>query len=141
MIRLLALLTLLGSSHAQSQEITLDHIKQAICQVETGTVWIAPGKIKGRWQQGEAGEIGPWQMLPAVLMERGFDPDLVRSSARLAEQAFIAHFRYLTARTPSIHEAVAAYHRGLGGRSRLAAKAYAGRVVNLAHRLAQEAAR
>ena len=136
--RLLALFLCAACQGTYAQEITLHHICQAICQIETGTVWIAPGKVEGRWQEGEAGEIGPWQTLPEVAREMGYDPEHIRHSARSCERLFLARMEYLIARTTTLKEAAAAYHGGLRGRNRSYAKAYATRALNLATRLATE---
>lgn len=132
MIRFLLALCLIPSLQSAETHVTIDQITAAVCQIETGTIYLAPGKVAGHYLRGEAGEIGPWQTLPAVLRERGFDPLLVKSSTRLAEQAFISQLAYLESKTSSLRDAIAAYHRGLGGRNRKDAKAYAERVINLA---------
>lgn len=98
------------------QEPTVEQIAAAIAQIETGAHW------DGR--KGKAGEVGRWQILPAVLRERG-----ASSSGNYRD--FERVYSYFRTHTKSWQEACAAYHRGLGGTHKKAAKDYAQRVEAL----------
>ena len=133
-------LTTLCWSLCHAQEITLNHITAAVCQIETGTIYQGPGRVSGSFTQGAAGEIGPWQMLPVVFRERGLSESHARRSVAHYELAFTMHYQWLLDRTGSPFLALASYHRGLGGRYRKDAQGYAARALNLAEKLAQEEA-
>jgi hypothetical protein len=137
-IRLAALILCWSQCHAQ--EITIDHITAAVCQVESGTIWKSAGVVSGSFGAGASGEIGPWQCMPYVIRDLGRSESRARSSVAYSESVFRLWYGRLYARTGSHHEALAAYHRGYSGRNRKDAKAYAERALNLAHRLAAEKA-
>ncbi len=138
--RLISLLLTVGACHAQV--VTIDHITAAVAQVESGVTYRGFAQVSGVWRKGDAGEVGPWQMLPVVLRESGHSAALRRRPADEAvvfyEVAFRDWYGRLLVRTGSHHAALAAYHRGPQGRHRVEAKAYAERVVSLAERLARE---
>jgi hypothetical protein len=130
------LLFTLGAAHAQ--EITTHHLMQAICQVETGCVWIAPGQVKGKWREGSAREVSPWQLAPAVLIDLGVRRSDVRGSCGYAQQCVERWLWLLQSRGLTPREVAAAYHRGYSGRNKPEAKAYAERVINLATWIAED---
>lgn len=133
-----AMLTLLTVMWGPAAEITTDHIVAAVCQIETGTIWLGPGKIKGKAHRGAAGETGPWQMMPYCLRELGRDPERNESSVLYAEKSFRLWYAKLLKIHGSHEEALAAYHRGARGKNKKEARFYAERVLNLAGRLANE---
>lgn len=115
MIRSLILLTLTLGAYC-AQEPTIEQIAAAIASLETGASY------KG--QKGTAGEVGRWQILPVVLRERG-------CSSCGNYRDFQRVYSYFRANTKTWQEACAAYHRGLNGIHKKAAKEYAQRVENL----------
>lgn len=126
------LTTLFCASLARAVEVP-DRIIAAIAQVETGTTWHAIGDVRGKWTRGTIGEVGPWQISPAVLRDLGAthkanrahrDPVLAESLTR----AWLAH---LYRSTGDWRQAVAAYHAGLAGRGRPHGREYSDRVFNL----------
>ncbi len=132
----LALLAVCVASDAHSSEkdpnaYTLDQITAAVCAVETGTIYVSRGVVSGGWGMGAAGETGPWQVTPMVLQDLGLDSGQDRC-VDWHERAFRKWYARLLAKTRSHDKALAAYHRGLGGMSRLDAKDYAQRVLNYA---------
>ncbi len=131
-----ALILLLGTV-AHGQEISLDHITAAVCQVESGCIYRGFGAIDGQWQVGGIGEVGYWQISPMVLRDLKASRAQA-SSARHGELLFRKWFLRLYAQTGSVYWSVAAYNGGMGGRTRSAATDYADRVMNLAERLAME---
>ena len=136
---LLTLTLILEVSHASAQEITLDHITAAVCQVESGVIWEGPGIVSGRFILGGSGELGPWQAMPYTVSALGRSEGRNRSSVHYAETTFRIWYSRLLQKHGSHAEALAAYHRGSAGRHRKDAKAYAERCMNLAERLAKEA--
>jgi hypothetical protein len=132
LILCVALTTLICVTCARAVEVP-DRIIAAIAQVETGTTWHAIGDVRGKWTRGSIGEIGPWQISPAVLRDLGAthkanrahrDPVLAESLTR----AWLAH---LYRSTGDWRQAVAAYHAGLAGRGRPHGREYSDRVFNL----------
>ncbi len=111
---------------------TIDQITAAVCQVETGTVWRGSGSVSGRFGVGSSGEPGPWQITPEVIRQIGFSESRARHSVLYSERAFRTWYAHLYEVTGNHDAALAAYHRGLSGRSRKDAKAYAARGINLA---------
>ncbi len=134
--RFIPLLLTLGVIHGQ--EVTVHHIMQAICQVETGCVWIAPGKVKGKWTTGSYREVSPWQLAPAVITDLRASVRRVRSDCQYAEDCVLRWLCVLQQRGLDLRQVAAAYHRGYTGRTKPEAKEYAERVVSLAERLARE---
>jgi len=138
-MKLLSLLLLTGLiAHAQSQEITIDQIVAAVCQVETGTVWHGPGIVSGRYSFGANGESGPWQAMAYTVTATGRDPVRNARSVLYAEATFRAWYSNLLHKHGSHAEALAAYHRGSAGRHRKEAKDYAARCINLALSLSKD---
>lgn len=136
LIRALLLLLALKVSHAQ--EITLDHITAAVCQIESGCIWRGPGVVSGRFLYGRSGELGPWQAMPYTVREIGRSVSRNHASVHYAEATFRLWYARLLDKHGSHAEALAAYHRGSSGRHRKDAKDYAERAMNLAQRLAKE---
>jgi len=134
--RVLILSLFTGASYAQ--EITTHHLMQAICQVETGCVWIAPGQVKGKWREGSAREVSPWQLAPAVLIDLGVRRSDVRGNCGYAQHVVERWLGILQQRGLGHREVAAAYHRGYSGRNKPEAKAYAERVINLATWIAED---
>lgn len=115
-----------------------DRIVAAVAMIETGAHWKDTGNIKGAWAYGNAGEISHWQITSAVLDDLGLSSSARRKVATnpvYAESVFRLWYSRLLARTGSHEEALAAYHRGLGGRHRRDAREYARRVLNLSETL------
>lgn len=135
MLRSAALLLLIGAACAQ--EITLSHITAAVCQIESGCVYNGPGHVLGKWETGGAGEIGYWQVSPMVLRDLKISAAKAKSASG-GERIFRLWYDRLYMATGNHAEALAAYHRGLGGRARSDAKDYAQRCLALAERLAKE---
>ncbi len=133
-----ALLLCLTAGACHASEITINHIVKAVCAVETGTNYRWFGHVDGRWSVGRAGEEGPWQVTPMVLLDMGLSPKR-RRGVDSYEVAFRGWYAHLLRKTGSHEEALAAYHRGLGGRHREDAKAYAQRCMNLAAEYAKDA--
>jgi hypothetical protein len=121
------------------EEISIDHIVAAVCQIESGTVWKGPGVVSGRYQLGGAGELGPWQSMPYTVQSLGRSLRRNQVSVSYAEGTFRLWYSRLLHKHGSHAEALAAYHRGSAGRHKSTAKAYAERAMNLAKRLAEEA--
>lgn len=112
-----------------------DRIVAAVAMVETGATWRDTGDIKGKWTHGDAGEISHWQITGAVLEDLGLSAAQKRKIASdtvYAESVFRLWYSGLLRKTGSHAEALAAYHRGLGGRTRRDARDYAARVLALA---------
>lgn len=138
MIRALFTLTLAWSCYAQ--EIP-DAIVAAVAMVESGSTWVDTGDVRGGWKRGEYGEISHWQFTDAVLADLGLtaiQKRKVASDPVYAESVFRLWYSRLLLRTGSHAMALAAYHRGLGGRHRKDARDYAERALNIAQRLADE---
>jgi hypothetical protein len=138
-----ALILCLGLPHAaQAQDPTLDQITAAVAQVESGVTYRGFAQVSGLWRNGDAGEVGPWQMLPVVLREAGHAAALCKRPHQealvLYEVAFRDWYGRLLVRTGSHRDALAAYHRGFQGRFRMDAKEYAERVLCLASVLDQQ---
>jgi len=122
-MRSLFLLTLiLGAFSYENQEPSVYEISKAIAQIETGESW--------NGKKGKAGEVGRWQILPVVLRERG-------CSSAGDYYDFQRVYSYFRSRTETWQDACAAYHRGLGGIHKKAAKDYAQRVANLVESMSQ----
>jgi hypothetical protein len=121
-VRLVLFLTILLGNIIYAQEPTIEQVAKAICQIETGTTWDGK-KIHGKVRKGKAGEVGPWQILPATAK-------ICRATGSQYQQ-FTEVYRYFRSRTSSPRQAFAAFHRGLSGQNSKAAQAYAERVCNL----------
>ncbi len=119
-------------SEKEPHAYSLDQITAAVCAVESGRIYHGPGKVSGGWSVGDHGETGHWQISPMVLRDlRAPTPRTVVE----CESLFRRWYSYLLVETGSHHQALAAYHRGLRGRNRADAKAYAQRVLNYASTL------
>lgn len=105
-------------------------VVRGIAAVETGTEWRAIGDVRGSWSRGSIGEVGPWQLSPAVLRDlKAYDRrHRIHADPVLAESLTRAWLLRLFAVTGSWPQAVAAYHAGLGKRSHAFAIEYAERV-------------
>lgn len=105
-------------------------VVRGIAAVETGTEWRAIGDVRGSWSRGSIGEVGPWQLSPAVLRDlKAYDRrHRIHADPILAESLTRAWLLRLFAATGSWPQAVAAYHAGLGKRSHAFAIEYAERV-------------
>jgi len=103
---------------------------RGIAAVETGTDWREIGDVRGAWKRGAIGEVGPWQLSPAVLADMRVSSKRERAHRCpvLAESLTRAWLTRLYNVTGSWPEACAAYHAGLAGRSRQYALDYAERV-------------
>jgi hypothetical protein len=121
------------------EEISIDHIVAAVCQIESGTVWKGPGVVSGRFNTGGSGEIGPWQAMPYTIRDMGRSVRRNHGSVRYAETTFRIWYARLLHKHGSHPEALAAYHKGSAGIYKASAKNYAERAMNLAKRLAEEA--
>jgi hypothetical protein len=99
-----------------ASEPTTAEIAKAIRQIETGAVY--------RGEIGKAGEIGMYQITPALLKQIG-------GTSRGTYADFCCVWHHFRTRTATWQEAAAAYHRGLGGINKIAARDYAQRVSNL----------
>ena len=143
MIRLrLILISILGLTHAYTQDINIDHFLSALAQVETGVTRTGIGEIHGRWSLGKDGEVSCFQISPAVLSDLGIsrhssrihrDPVYAESIARL----WLAR---IMGGNGDWHVAAATWNAGRRGRQSRQAQDYADRVVNLAQQLAKESA-
>ena len=105
-------------------------VLRGIAAVETGTDWTEGGVQSQGWQRGAIGEVGPWQLSPAVLRDlKSYDKrDRIHRESVFAESLTRAWLLHLYARTGSWSATVAAYHAGLGRRSESFATTYAERV-------------
>lgn len=105
-------------------------VVRGIAQVETGTDWRGIGDVRGSFSRGSIGEVGPWQLSPAVLRDlHAYDRRRrVHADVVLAESLTRAWLLHLYGVTGSWSEAVAAYHAGLGARRQPFATTYADRV-------------
>lgn len=106
-------------------------VVRGIAAVETGTEWTDIGNVRGTWERGAIGEVGPWQLSPAVLRDlKAYDRrERVHTCPVLAESLTRAWLLHLYARTGSWWEACAAYNAGLGNRWSASATDYANRVT------------
>lgn len=136
----LLLLLALKVSHAQAQEISIDHFLSALASVETGVTRTGIGEIHGKWSIGKDGEVSCFQISPAVLHDLGLsgqasrihrDPVYAESVARLWLSRIMGS-------NGDWHLAAATWNAGPRGRKSRQATDYADRVVNLAQRLAKE---
>lgn len=118
MIRVLILSTIILGAYCV-EEPSIEEISRAICQIETGTTWDSRVKVR----VGKAGEKGKWQITPEMLRTVG------GTAGNLND--FILTYTWFRSRTKTWQEACAAYHRGLNGIHKKAAKDYAQRVANL----------
>lgn len=105
-------------------------VVRGIAAVETGTDWRDIGDVRGTWSRGSIGEVGPWQLSPAVLRDlRAYDRRFrIHADPVLAESLTRAWLLRLYGATGTWDDAVAAYHAGLGRRSEPFATTYAERV-------------
>jgi len=133
----LATLFLLTLGTAHAQQLTLDHITAAVCQVESGVTWTGPGAVSGRYVRGSSGELGPWQAMPYTV--EALDRSVYRNgtSVSYAEATFRLWYSRLLQKHGSHEEALAAYNGGSAGRHRKAARDYAERCLNLATALSK----
>lgn len=106
-------------------------VLRGIAAVETGTDWRDMGDVRGTWSRGAIGEVGPWQLSPAVLRDlKAYDRrDRVHTCPVLAESLTRAWLLHLRTRTGSWWETCAAYNAGLGNRWSATATDYANRVT------------
>ncbi len=128
---LLAIAMAIADGAEGTNAYTIDQITAAVCQVESGCFYHGPGQVSGRWSVGQYGETGHWQISPMVLR----DLHATKAQARdvvTCESLFRRWYTHLLVETGSHYEALAAYHRGLRGRTRADAKDYAQRCLNLA---------
>lgn len=135
---LLCGLVLMGLVAASLRAVDVpDRIIAALCQVETGTTWHGVGDVRGTWSRGGIGEVGPWQMSPAVLRDlKAYDRRYrVHADPVLAESLTRAWLVRLYLATGCWAQTCAAYHGGLAGRHRPHAREYAARVMALASSL------
>jgi hypothetical protein len=125
----------LAAQEKDANDYTLDQITAAVCAVETGATWVDTGNVRGRWSVGGAGEISHWQITDDVLSDLGLSSAQKRKVGRdpiYAESVFRLWYARLLSRTGSHSQALAAFHRGLGGRHRRDAREYAERVLTYA---------
>ncbi len=118
-----------------ANELTMDQITGAVAAIETGARWIDTGDVRGQWRIGSSGEVSYWQLTDAALSDLGLSAIQKRKVGRsvvYAESVFRLWYTNLLHKTGSHREALAAFHRGLGGRHREDARTYAARVLNLA---------
>ncbi len=103
---------------------------RGIAAVETGTDWRDIGDVRGTWSRCDIGEVGPWQLSPAVLRDlHAYDRRFrVHADPVLAESLTRAWLLRLYGVTRSWPQAVAAFHAGLGRRTESFATTYAERV-------------
>ncbi len=117
-----------------SENPSMDKVVAAVAMVESGATWKDTGTVTGSWSLGGAGEISHWQITAAVLSDLQLTGKTrkIASDPVYAESVFRLWYSRLLHATGSHREALAAYHRGLGGRHRRDARDYAQRVLNLA---------
>lgn len=103
---------------------------RGIAAVETGTDWRGIGDVRGTWERGAIGEVGPWQLSPNVLrdLKSHSKRERIHRDPVFAESLTRAWLLHLYARTGSWRETCAAFHAGLGRRSESFAINYANRV-------------
>ena len=108
-------------------------VMKGIAAVETSSDYRGPGDVRGKILRGKIGEVGPWQLSPSVLRDLdAYDQRVaIHADAALAEAFTRAWLTRLRSKTGSWHEAIAAYHAGMGKRSHPFAIMYADRVCNL----------
>lgn len=125
----IALALLAAAADARGQDVPR-WVIAGIAAVETGTEWRDLGDVRGSWSRGAIGEVGPWQLSPAVLHDlRAYDRRFrIHADPVLAESLTRAWLLHLYARTGAWREACAAYHAGLGRRHEAFAIDYADRV-------------
>ncbi len=107
-----------------------DWVIAGIAAVETGSTYRGGRLVRYRdHRDGAAGEVGPWQIAPAVLDDLGAAHlrSRVRTEPVLAESLVRAWLLRCYQRTGSWTSAVAVYHAGPGGSTRRGAS-YASRV-------------
>lgn len=103
-------------------------VLRGIAAVETGSAWRDIGDLTYRDRRiGKAGEVGPWQLSPAVLRDlKAYDRRArVHADVVFAESLTRAWLLHLHRETGSWPAAVAAYHAGLGARTESFAITYA----------------
>jgi hypothetical protein len=109
-----------------------DWVIAGIAAVETGSTYRGGRLVRYRdHRDGAAGEVGPWQIAPAVLDDLGAAHlrARVRTEPVLAESLVRAWLLRCYHRTGSWKSAVAVYHAGPGGSTRRGSS-YASRVYN-----------
>ncbi len=109
-----------------------DWVIAGIAAVETGSTYRGGRLVRYRdHRDGAAGEVGPWQIAPAVLDDLGAAHlrARVRTEPVLAESLVRAWLLRCYQRTGSWKSAVAVYHAGPGGSPRRGST-YASRVYN-----------
>ncbi len=113
-----------------------DRIIAALVQVESGCEWRGIGDVRGKWSRGSDGEVSPFQLSPAALIDMGAsdrtarihrDPVLAESFARL----WLSRCYERSGNWP---EALSRYNAGSRYRSRTA-RDYSTRVLALAAEL------
>lgn len=128
----LALTSTASDSNAQDLQGPPLWAIHGIAYVETRSYWDEEGRFHYVDKRvGDAGELGPLQVTRAAWdMVRGDQLDFHRGMGRTATAIDSAclYLCHLRARCSSWDEAVAAYHRGLGGRHRPEAIEYARKV-------------
>lgn len=115
---------------AQEFEEIPDWVIAGIAAVETGSTYQNGSLIKYRDRRdGAAGEVGPWQLAPAVLTHMGVShlKDRIRHETMLAESMTRAWLLKCFQRTGNWWAAVAMFHTGSAG-NRARGKRYAERV-------------
>ncbi len=124
------LATFVGCAAVASASEVPSWVLRGIAAVETGTEWRGMGDVRGKWSRGAIGEVGPWQLSPAVLRDlKAYDRrHRVHACPVLAESLTRAWLLHLHGVTGTWGGAVAAYHAGLGRRSESFAITYAERV-------------
>lgn len=107
-------------------------VLRGIASVETNTTWRDMGDLTYRDRRiGDAGEVGPWQLSPAVLRDlKVYDQrSRIHADPVFAESLTRAWLLRLYRVTGSWWEVLAAYNGGLRGRFSAAATDYANRAT------------
>jgi hypothetical protein len=129
-VALLALALLSFVAAACGSEDVPAWVLSGIAAEETGSVYRDGALVIYRNRaDGDAGEVSAWQLAPVVLAQWHASQSRARSNQRYALRLVRQHLLWLRAHCASWDEAVRAYHRGLAGRNRPSAFAYARRVA------------
>lgn len=128
----LGLLLMLGvASQLKAQEVP-DWVLRGIAAVETGAHWNGTGDVTGTWNSNRTGDVGPWQVSPAVLkdLKRAHLSERIHRDVVLAESIARLWLGHLYRTTGCWHQSVAAWRLGLGRRHEHRAREYAERAWN-----------
>ena len=109
-----------------------DSIIYAVAMRETGAVWSGSVVRVGLPDRRDGGDVSPWQLSRAVLLDMRASRTRARTDLRYAEQIARRWLAHLFNVTHNWRTALAAYHCGLRATQTRRAQSYADQCLNLA---------